>query len=343
MFARHFLIILFLGICVTACSNPAYQGPVSDHFDGKHFYAPEPIPNKSFLNVLKWRLTSHRTTWSNWVNYDVGVKPVDRVNGKGIKATFINHSTFLIQTAGLNMLTDPIWSERASPFSFWGPKRVHAPGIDFDQLPRIDVVMISHSHYDHLDMQTVKKLVAKDNPLFIVPQGVDTLIRNKVPAARLHATDWGQSVSVSDTTITAEPAQHWSARWLNDRNETLWASYVIKTPDAQVYFAGDSGYASGQVFRTIGAKYGSFDLAFLPIGAYEPRWFMAPAHMNPAEAVQVYQDLHAKHAIAMHFGTFQLTDEGMDQPVTDLAVARDAAGLTDQQFMVLKPGMSWER
>ncbi len=343
IFARLACFVLFMGFCVSGCSNKNYHGPVTDHFDGTHFYAPEPIPNKSLFSVLQWRLTSHRASWPRWVDYPAVAKPLHHVAETTIKATFVNHSTFLLQTAGLNMLTDPIWSERASPFSFLGPKRVHAPGIAFDDLPKIDVVIISHSHYDHFDIPTLQKLVARDNPLFIVPLGIDLLIHDKLPDARVTALDWSGSATVGSVTITAEPAQHWSARWLGDRNETLWASYVIAGPAGRIYFAGDTGYASGKVFKAIGAKYKSFDLALLPIGAYEPRWFMAPSHVNPAEALQIAQDIGAKHAIAMHFGTFQLTDEGTEQPVIDLNAALQKAGLNASYFEAFKPGMSWEQ
>ncbi|HEY1096132.1 MAG TPA: MBL fold metallo-hydrolase, partial [Alphaproteobacteria bacterium] len=312
-----------------------------DHFDGTHFSAPEPLPSISFLSVLKWRMTSKRKSWTNWVDYQHGPTPVPEIEGKELKATFINHSTFLLQTEGLNILTDPIWSERASPFSFMGPKRVHAPGIAFDQLPQIDAVVISHSHYDHLDIPTVKKLVAKDNPLFIVPLGVDTIIRKHVPSANIKAIDWGSRVTlVNSVSVTAEPVLHWSARSLGDRNETLWAAYAITTPNGNIYFSGDTGYGSGKVFKETGKKYGGFRLALIAIGAYEPRWFMRPSHINPSESVKIFQDLNAAQAIGMHFGTFQLTDEGMDEPVNDLKTALAAAPVSPEKFHVLKPGES---
>lgn len=339
---RQLSLLLIAGVLVSACGNPYYKGPTTDHFDGTHFRAPEPLPNKTFWSVLKWRLKSDRATWDNWVDYDRGIKPVDRVPGQTIKATFINHSTFLLQTADLNILTDPIWSERASPFSFMGPKRVHAPGVDFDQLPKIDVVLISHSHYDHLDIPTIKNLIKAHDPLFIVPLGVDTIIHNNIKKARTKAVDWNNNVEIGHgVTVTAEPVLHWSARKPFNRNKTLWASYALVTPGGNIYFAGDTGYGSGKVFRDIGEKYGSFTLALLPIGAYAPRWFMAPSHINPDEAVMIYHDIHAKHAIGMHFGTFQLTDEGMDDPVKELAKSIARSDITTNDFETLKPGMSW--
>jgi len=328
-----------IGVCMvlSICNGPKYQGPVSDHFDGKHFSAPEPLPPKSWLDVWKWRLTARRMPWPQWVNITPD-KPPAQVEGSQLRVSFVNHATFLLQTEGLNILTDPIWSDRASPLSFIGPKRVTAPGIVWNDLPKIDLVLISHSHYDHLDIPTLKKLVARDNPQIIVPLGVDTIIRNHMPQAKVQAMDWGQEDDFSGIAIHAEPTYHWSARSFWDRNETLWASYVIATPHGKIYFSGDTGYASGKVFREIGKKYGSIRFAMIGIGAYEPRWFMKPSHINPDEAVQVFQDIRAQHAVPMHWGTFQLSDEGRDQPVQDLYKALDTAKIPRQKFQALDPG-----
>jgi L-ascorbate metabolism protein UlaG (beta-lactamase superfamily) len=335
------LLMMSFMTSLSACKNTT---AVTDHYDGRHFRAPEPLPAKSFLTVLKWKITSKRQTWSNWVDYEGGPVPVERVAGATIKATFVNHSTFLLQTENLNIMTDPIWSERASPFSFIGPKRVHAPGVAFDNLPSIDAVLISHSHYDHLDIPTVKNLVAAHDPLFVVPLGVDKIIRKHAPKARIQNVDWGDRVRLNATlTVTSEPSQHWSARSLWDQNESLWTGYVLSGSAGPIYFAGDTGYASGRIFRDLGEKYKKFRLALLPIGAYQPRWFMAPSHINPDEAVKIFQDIHAEQAIAMHFGTFQLSDEAMDDPVRDLMAALAEANLSEDRFSVLKPGQSWQR
>lgn len=324
-----------------ACNKPYYQGPVSDHFDGKQFSAPEKIEKKNWLAVARWRLTSQRKKWPEWVDYMPDTPP-DHVSGEGLRASFVNHATVLLQTQGMNILTDPIWSQRCSPFSFIGPKRVTAPGIGWDSLPKIDVVLISHSHYDHLDLPTVKRLAEQDHPLFIVPLGVDTIIRDAVPGARIQAMDWHQAVKVNDhLTVHAEPTQHWSARTPFDDNKALWASYVLETPQDKIYFSGDTGYASGQVFRDIGKKYGGFRFAMLAIGAYEPRWFMQQSHMNPAEAVQVFKDLDARHAMPIHFGTFQLTDEAIDDPVKDLKAVLEQHKINEDAFQILHPGQAW--
>lgn len=329
-------------IILSGCSSPYYKGAPSDHFDGKKFFAPEKIEKKNWLAVARWRFGDTRKSWPEWVELGQTDKPPSEIKGNDLRASYINHATVLLQTRGLNILTDPIWSKRASPLGFMGPKRHHVPGVAWDDLPKIDLVVISHSHYDHLDLATVKRLTARDNPLFVVPLGVDAIIRRKIPHARLHAMDWGQShVFNPELTLHAEPVQHWSARTPFDDNEALWASYVLSFGGENIYFSGDTGYASGQIFRDIGQKYGEFRFAMLAVGAYEPRWFMKESHINPAEAVQVYKDIHANHAMPLHWGTFQLTDEGRDEPIEALKAALDQQDISHKAFNVLLPGEAW--
>lgn len=331
-----------LSICVflMACSNP-YKGPKTDHFNGKVFLATEHMSEKSFWDVLKWRMTAERAKWPEWIEVTPSIPPA-KVDGKELRVTFVNHSTVLVQTDGLNILTDPIWSKRASPFSFMGPKRVHAPGIAFENLPKIDIVLISHSHYDHLDLATVKKLQERDQPVFVVPLGVDRLIKTAVKDARVQVMDWNQDFAFNDRLkITAEPVQHWSARSLWDRNYTLWTGFVLDFPDGKIYYTGDTGYFTGKVFKNTFAKHGKMRFAIIPIGAYEPRWFMKESHVNPNESVNIFQDVHAEHAIGVHYGTFQLTDEAIDAPVKDLSTALKKVGIPSEKFRALKPGEFW--
>jgi L-ascorbate metabolism protein UlaG (beta-lactamase superfamily) len=332
--------IILMSLFLMGCGNPYYQGPKSDHFDGEHFYAPEPVDKKNWLAVARWKFTSKPTQWPEWVDIQQD-KPPAHVQGDELRVTFVNHATVLIQTQGMNILTDPIWSKRCSPFSFIGPKRVNAPGIAWNDLPKIDVVLISHSHYDHLDLATVKKLAKRDDPLFIVPLGVDTIIHSSVKEAHTKAIDWGQALTENKLTVHAEPTQHWSARTPFDNSQSLWASYVLQFGDEKLYFGGDTGYASGQIFKHIGKKYGKIRFAMIGIGAYEPRWFMEQSHIAPFEAVKIYQDIHAEYAIPMHWGTFQLSDEGRDQPVQDLNTALDEAGISKEKFKAIQPGQSW--
>ena len=245
-----------------------------------------------------------------------GVKPLQDalVNPGPAQITWIGHSTFLLQVDGLNILTDPIFSERASPVSFAGPKRTTPPALSVKQLPHIDIVLISHNHYDHLDKASIKALQAHqiDNPpSYYVPLGLKAWF-TKLSIGRVTELDWWGESSVGDATVHAVPVQHWSSRTPFDRNKTLWAGYVISAPTLRTLFVGDSGYSND--FKAISTRLGKVDLALVPIGAYDPRWFMKSAHMNPEEALRVVQDVGARRAIGMHWGTFALTDEPMAEP-----------------------------
>ncbi|MGT2474030.1 MBL fold metallo-hydrolase [Paraburkholderia terrae] len=275
--------------------------------------------------------------------------PVDHPDVAWIKAnrsddtmTWIGHATALLQINGVNVITDPMFSERASPFTFAGPKRRVPPGLALDELPHIDVVLISHSHYDHLDTASVEALNAQPGgpPLFLVPLGIkDWLAKKGITNAQ--ELDWGDETSDAGLDFWFVPATHWSARSLTDRNETLWGGWVVKTPagaahPVSVYFAGDTGYSND--FKRIGAAFGCVDLALIPVGAYGPRWFMGPQHVDPQQAVQIFEDVHAKKAIGIHWGTFELTDEALDEPPKKLADATHEAGLPDDAFTVLHHG-----
>ncbi|MES2527070.1 MAG: MBL fold metallo-hydrolase [Bdellovibrionota bacterium] len=290
---------------------------MSDHYDGKKFFNPGHKDENSFLDVLKWKMTSDAKDWPKTVpnaSYATPTLP----EGKKANFTFVNHASFLVQIPGLNFLTDPVYSERVSPVTFAGPKRAREPGVAFDALPVIDVVLISHNHYDHLDLVTLKNLDAKFHPLFIVPLKVREFLL-KEGLQNVVELDWWQEFKVKDTTVIFTPTLHWSSRSLWDKYETLWGSFMVKAPGFSFYFGGDTGYAGH--FRDIKMRLGSPDVALLPIGAYEPRWFMKMHHMNPEEAVKAHQDLEAGMSFPMHFGTFQLTDEGIDEPVADLKKA----------------------
>lgn len=256
-------------------------------------------------------------------------------------ATWIGHATMLVQLGGVNVLTDPVWSERASPVSFAGPKRRVRPGLDYQQLPHIDVVVISHNHYDHLDRPTVLRLNAQRGgaPLFLVPLGIKAWM-NDQGVTNVRELDWWQRTEANGLGITFVPVQHWSARSLTDRFATLWGGWVLQTSlparPFSVFFSGDTGYSKD--FADIHAHFDHFDLALLPIGAYEPRWFMHNQHVDPAEAVQIHRDLHAKQSLAIHWGTFELTDEPLDEP--PLALQREVrkSGLPAQAFVALRHG-----
>lgn len=251
--------------------------------------------------------------------------------------TWIGHATFLVQAGGLNILTDPHLTERASPLAFAGPKRVMPPALSFHDLPHIDVVLVSHNHYDHLDEATVKRLAhqAGGPPRYYVPMGLKAWFAGK-GIHEVTELDWWQSADQGALRITLAPVQHWSARSLWDRNHTLWGGWRFDAPEASFFFAGDTGYSED--FRDIRAKLGPVDWALLPIGAYEPRWFMSVMHINPEEAVKIHRDLEAGHSIAMHWGTFVLTDEPLDEPPRKLAEALRHAGIPPERFRVMRHG-----
>lgn len=331
------------GTAARAAVTRYYDGPVSDHFDGTRFFDLHGVPPKRTADVLRWWLSGGKAEWPAWYPYPYSDRPPARVEGAAWRISFVGHATLLIQTAGLNILTDPIWSERASPFTFAGPKRVNAPGIAFEALPPIDVVLVSHAHYDHLDAPTLSRLAAAHRPRVITPLGNDTIMRDHDPAIRAEALDWGDRVALGNgLTVTLSPMRHWSARTFLDRNKALWAAFVLETPAGRIYLVADSGYGDGHHFRTARERYGPFRLAVLPIGAYEPRWFMQGQHMNPEESVRAFRDCGAELALAHHFGTFHLTDEAIDAPEAALKAALAGAGLAPQRFRVLKPGEVWE-
>jgi L-ascorbate metabolism protein UlaG (beta-lactamase superfamily) len=331
------------GSAVRAAVSRYYDGPVSDHFDGVRFYDADGAPPKGVLDLLRWWGARSGAEWPPWAPSPYRDTPPARVEGQAWRLSFVGHATLLIQTAGLNILIDPVWSERASPLAFAGPKRVNDPGIAFADLPPIDAVLVSHNHYDHLDTATLSRLAAAHRPRVITPLGNDTIMRGHDPAIAAEAYDWHQRVALAPgVAVTPVPIRHWSARGLLDRNKALWAAFVIDTPAGRIYHIADTGYGDGRHFRAAREKYGPFRLAVLPIGAYEPRWFMREQHMNPQEAVQVLRDCGAELALAHHHGTFQLTDEPIDAPVQALAQARVTAGLAPERFRVLQPGQVWE-
>jgi N-acyl-phosphatidylethanolamine-hydrolysing phospholipase D len=252
--------------------------------------------------------------------------------------TWIGHATVLVRLAGMNVLFDPIFSERASPLPFAGPRRIVPLPIDIPDLPKIDVVMISHNHYDHLDLASVQRLAAmpQGSPRFLVPLGLKTWF-NENGIDRVDELDWWQATTAGPVTITLVPVQHWSRRALTDTNRTLWGGWVVEGDDLRIIHTGDTGYS--QDFRDIALRFGGFDTAFIPIGAYAPRWFMQTMHVDVADAVQVRADLRAARAVGIHWGTFDgMTDEPLDEPPALLARERAARGLAPDEFDVVKIG-----
>jgi L-ascorbate metabolism protein UlaG (beta-lactamase superfamily) len=331
------------GYAARAAIKRYYDGPVSDHFDGTRFIDPDGTPPRSLFDLIRWQMAKGKAAWPAWAPSPFADRPPARVVGAVWRFSYVGHASWLLQTAGLNVLIDPVWAERASPVSFAGPRRVNDPGIAFDALPPIDAVLVSHNHYDHLDVATLSRLAAAHRPRVVTPLGNDTIMRAHDPAIAAEAYDWHQRVVLGDgVAVTFVPSRHWSARGLFDRNRALWASFVFETPAGRILHAADSGYGDGRHFRAARERHGPFRLAVLPVGAYEPRWFMAPQHMNPAEAVRAFADCGAELALGHHYGTFQLTDEAIDAPVKALGAARTAAGIAPERFRLLQPGEVWE-
>jgi L-ascorbate metabolism protein UlaG (beta-lactamase superfamily) len=318
-----------------------YAGLASDHFDGTRFFDPDGAPPKSLGDVLRWQFGTNRQrkAWPEWAPSPHADVPPPLVNGTKARLSFVGHASWLVQAAGLNIMIDPVWSMRASPVGWAGPRRVNDPGIAFESLPKIDVVLVSHGHYDHLDVATLSRLMAKFSPRVITPLGNDVTMRSSDTAIKAEAFDWHQRVELGGgLAVTLVPTRHWSARGLFDRNKALWASFVLETPAGKIYIVCDSGYGEGKHFRRVGATHGPLRLAILPIGAYEPRWFMQDQHMNPSDAVKALGDCGAEQALAHHHGTFQLTDEAIDAPVEALHAALEEANIPRERFVALKPG-----
>ena len=321
--------------------NPYYSGLPSDHFDGLRFFNPgHGETDRDFRDFLRWTLKERPAAWPRSVPAQQAV-PDARFTG--LRATIVGHASALIQAGGLNVLTDPVWSERASPLSFAGPRRVWAPGIAFDALPQIDAVLLSHNHYDHMDLATLRRLNAEHRPLIVTPLGNDAILRRAIPGVRVAAGDWWDRIDIGKGgEATIVPAYHWSARTGRDRRMALWSGFMLSTSGGSVYFAGDTGYGDGRIFREMRQRIGRPDLALIPIGAYAPRWFMSAQHADPSEAVQIMEDLEAARAVGIHWGVFQLTNERRDEPPELLLEALARRGIAEDLFPAGEPGLSYE-
>jgi L-ascorbate metabolism protein UlaG (beta-lactamase superfamily) len=343
------LLFLAVALCFAPSVVPPlldriyYRGPVSGHFDGRRFFNPEdrawPAPAAvnpaRFFN--RWATGEGRAKWPERIEVTPTVPP-RRVDGRAMLVTWIGHSTVLVQTERLNILTDPIWSERASPFAFIGPKRVRAPGVRFEDLPKIDLVLVSHDHYDHLDLPTLKRLWDRDRPLVVTSLGNDTILRKAGIGAR--ALDWGGATRLGPAEIVVKRVHHWGSRWGTDRNRALWSGFTIRLPGGNIFFAGDTGWGGG-AWAAEAARDGPYRLAILPVGAYAPRDVMQSNHMNPEESVAVFERLRPAMAVGVHWGTFQLTFEAIDDPPRRLAAALKARGIGANRFVTTEAGQAF--
>lgn len=310
-------------------ASPRWRGAVSDHFDGEKFHNLE-RGWQAGGSFLKWQATRQSGAWPEHPEATYDPPPPERVDGGRLRVTFINHSTTLIQMDGVNILTDPVWSERVSPVSFAGPRRHRVAGIRFENLPPIDLVLVSHNHYDHMDVATLKEIA---KPI-VTPLGNAALLRRHGIDGAIDLDWWETTKHANGIETTVVPARHFSARALSDRNRNLWSGFVISGKSGHVYFAGDTGW--GNHFAEIGRRFAPIRAALLPIGSYMPRWFMQPAHIDPAQAVDAHFALGARTSVAVHFGTFALGDDGEYDPVRDLNAA--LAGKGNPPFLVFDQG-----
>jgi N-acyl-phosphatidylethanolamine-hydrolysing phospholipase D len=333
-------ILLTVG-CVYAIDNES-KGAKPAHHTENGFRNPYVESNRrGFFKYLKMRFLSDE----EFADYESNAHKIPRVETDleliqnppdTLQVTWIGHATVLLQYKGINILTDPMFSYRASPLSFLGPERHNPPSVKLEDLPSIDYALISHSHYDHLDKKTVKRIGSKT--LWLVPLGLKKWFINAgVNRENVLEFDWWDEKKFATSTVTATPAQHWSARSLWDRNKTLWASWMLQIDDKVIWYSGDTGYNPYQ-FKEIGQKFKTVDLALISIGAYEPRWFMKDMHINPEEAVQIHQDISSNHSIAVQWGTFQLTSEPIDDPPLKLKNALAQKGIPQEKFEILRIG-----
>lgn len=324
------LIALLVTVLAATAVQQGHRGPISDHFDGERFFNPGEPFDKSWFDLWRYWREQAPGEWTRDLSRMPGPPPPARIDQGALRASYIGHATVLIQVDGLNILTDPIWSERASPVGFAGPQRYTPPGIAFEDLPNIHVVLISHDHYDHLDLPTLRRLREHSDPVFVVGLGQAALLQGE-GLSRTMELDWGQAWGMPNgCKLWGAPSRHWTGRLGTRKNLSLWMSYVIETEGGPVYFAGDTGY--GAQFRAARERFGPMRYAFLPIGAYKPRWLTDYQHMDPAEAVRAHLDLGAAASLGIHFGTFELSDDGQFEPVRDLALARESQGLAEDVF-----------
>ena len=323
-------------------ANAYYQGPRSDHFDGERFFHPGlPSSDKSLSDLLRWRISGKRAAWPKTLPARSGVRPANYVDG--LRITAIGHASLLLQVAGSNLLVDPVWAERASPFRRIGPLRRNPPAIAFEDLPPIHSVLITHNHYDHLDVPAIKRLWAVHRPLILSPFGNDAVVRSTAPEVEVKTGDWWESFPLPHgIRATIVPSYHWSARRLGDRRMALWGGFVLETPAGSIYCAGDTAYRDGKIFREVRERFGCPTVAILPIGAYAPRWFMQTQHVDPEEAVQIAMDCGAQEVLGIHWGTFPLTDEPYDEPRERLGAAAGAVSSANTKIAALRAGDSWE-
>lgn len=345
------ILFCFFALFFTSCTNNKYYDPTKAHHtkEGfKNLYIDDNAKKGGFFKYFRMKFFGD-DVWANHEKLSDQIEIVDvdlkNINAKTFqtKVTWLGHVTFLIQNRNLNILTDPVFSNRASPFSFMGPKRYVKHSMDYEKLPKIDYIFITHNHYDHLDIKSLKSLYRKNNRVkFFVPLGIkELLVDNSIDENLIMEFDWHDQKRFDNIYVKALPIQHWSARGLFDRRDTLWTSWYIDLGDFNFWFAGDTGYNNVQ-FKEIGEELKQIDLAFIPIGAYAPRWFMKYYHINVPEAVKIHQEVNAKKSIGIHWGTFPLTAEEPNDPKIKLEEELKKQNINKNDFITMKIGETLE-
>lgn len=337
-------LALVIGVAVaaacTAAVLPEYRGPRTDHFDGRHFFNEEPFAEQQPSEFARWQLSRHRGAWPDSGAIPANAPP-ERVGGGDVRVTMVNHATVLLQMDSLNILTDPVWSARVGIEGEIGVRRHRPPGIPFDSLPPIDIVLISHDHYDHMDLPTLLRLQRRYHPRIITGLGNPGYLASQgVQGAE--QLDWWQSVRLgSGVRVSAVPARHWSGRSLSDRYERLWEGFVIESARDTIYFAGDTGW--GRMYAELHARWSHFTLALLPIAPFRPRWYMARKHLSPDDAVRAAIATRSAIVIPIHWGTFELGDDGESEAVDTLrAVVSRLSRACRPRLAILRNGESTE-
>ena len=322
-------------------SNRYYSGPVSDHFNGKRFFVPgASSTDKTLADLWKWHRQGTRSQWPSVVPAVSGVRPETRT--EALSVTHIGHASVLLQWHRYNILVDPVWSDRASPVRWLGPRRYNAPGVSFADLPPIDAILLTHNHYDHMDVRTLRKLVKQHRPVVLTLLGNDGLLRNSIAGVCVRAGDWwSEHALLPELDATIVPAYHWSSRSAFDRRMALWGGFVLRAAGTTIYCAGDTGLDDGSIFKEIATRFPNIDLALLPIGAYAPRWFMRAQHANPNDALEITAILNARAALGIHWGTFHLTDEPWGEPAQLFSNGIEQRGWNRYRFLPLQAGDVW--
>lgn len=339
-FSLFALILVSYLVFIDVLDGDYYNKGKSKNWQDGSFKNIVDLRKPSVVDLLKWKIEGKPNNWPDWIETKY-LYPLVKIPENSVRITYVNHSTFLIYFRGVNILTDPVWSDKVGPTSYLGLKRVRDPGVRFEDLPKIDLVLVSHSHFDHLDIPTLKKLKEKFNPLFISGLGnCEGIIKSQIDSANCMEFDWFEGFKFGNIDVNYTPAHHWSSRGLRDRDTALWGSFVFGDDKSKIFFAGDTAFAEGVHIKMIKEKFPDINVALLPIGSYLPRSIMKNNHTSPDEAVEIFKILEPDLAIAMHHKTFNLGNDAYNQPSEDLKKSLEKKSIKRSKFIDLEFGHS---